>query len=167
MSAAGAGPTLEIRSGAVPADCAAADAGTVLALMTLPSDWMAAASGGTKALLGTWQDTAANATGTAAHFRIKQGATCHIQGLISAAWQGSAVYAIGAQVHNGGNLYRCTAGGTSAASGGPTGTGASIVDGGVTWQFVQVGTDMTLVNVSIAVDQAVSITSFTLTAGGA
>ena len=30
--------------------------------------------------LGTWQDASADATGTAAHFRIFQGATCHIQG---------------------------------------------------------------------------------------
>lgn len=75
-------PTLEIRTGAVPANCAAADSGTVLATLTLPSDWMAAASGGAKALSGTWQDTSADATGTAAHFRIKQGATCHIQGTV-------------------------------------------------------------------------------------
>lgn len=75
-------PTLEIRTGSVPANCAAADSGTVLATLTLPSDWMAAASGGAKALSGTWQDTSADATGTAAHFRIKQGATCHIQGTV-------------------------------------------------------------------------------------
>ena len=75
-------PTLEIRTGAVPANCAAADSGTVLATLTLPSDWMAAASGGSKALSGTWQDTSADATGTAAHFRIKAGATCHIQGTV-------------------------------------------------------------------------------------
>jgi len=75
-------PTLEIRTGSVPANCAAADSGTVLATLTLPSDWMAAASGGSKALSGTWQDTSADATGTAAHFRIKQSTTCHIQGTV-------------------------------------------------------------------------------------
>lgn len=75
-------PTLEIRTGAVPANCAAADSGTVLATLTLPSDWMAAASGGSKALSGTWQDASADATGTAAHFRIKASATCHIQGTV-------------------------------------------------------------------------------------
>jgi len=56
--------------------------------MTLPSDWMAAASGGAKALAGTWQDLSANATGTAGHFRIKQGATCHIQGTVTATGGG-------------------------------------------------------------------------------
>lgn len=82
-TAIGTAPTLELRSGAAPANCAAADAGTLLASMALPSDWMAAASAGAKALLGTWQDPTADAAGTAGHFRIKQGATCHIQGSVT------------------------------------------------------------------------------------
>jgi hypothetical protein len=115
-TAMGTGPTLEIRTGAAPANCAAADSGTVLATLVLPSDFMAAASGGAKALAGTWEDLAADATGTAGHFRIKQGATCHCQGSITA----------------------------------PGGGG-----------------DMILDNISIAVGQAISITAFNLTAGGA
>lgn len=87
-STIGTAPTLEIRSGTVPATCATADSGTVLATMTLPSDWMAAASGGSKVLAGTWQDTSADATGTAGHFRIKSGATCHIQGTVTATGGG-------------------------------------------------------------------------------
>lgn len=83
-STIGTSVTLEIRSGAAPATCASADSGTVLAAITLPADWMAAASGGSKALAGTWQDASADATGTAGHFRIKVGATCHIQGSCSA-----------------------------------------------------------------------------------
>lgn len=81
----GTSPILKIRTGSVPANCAAADTGTVLATMTLPSDWMAAASSGSKALSGTWQDTSADATGTAAHFRIYDsgGSTCHIQGTVT------------------------------------------------------------------------------------
>jgi hypothetical protein len=45
---------------------------------------MAAASSGSKALLGTWQDASADATGTAAHFRIYDsgGSTCHMQGTV-------------------------------------------------------------------------------------
>jgi hypothetical protein len=115
-TAAGTAPTLTIRTGAAPADCAAADSGTVLATMTLPSDWLAAASGGAKTILGTWQDTSADAAGTAAHFRIKQGATCHIQGTVTAT-------------------------------------------GG--------GGDMTLDNAVLAVGQQVTITAFTINAGGA
>ena len=79
----GTAPTLEIRTGAAPANCAAADTGTVLSSMTLPSDWLGAASSGAKTILGTWQDTSADASGTAGHFRIKAGATCHVQGSVS------------------------------------------------------------------------------------
>lgn len=85
-STTGATALLRIRSGAPPADCATADSGTVLATLTLPADWMAAASGGTKAKSGTWEDTSADATGTAGHFRIydNAGTTCHAQGTITA-----------------------------------------------------------------------------------
>src|SRR5580765_2346274 len=81
----GTSPILKIRTGAAPANCAAADSGTVLASVTCPSDWMAAASRGTKAKSGTWEDTSADATGTAAHFRIYDsgGSTCHIQGTVT------------------------------------------------------------------------------------
>lgn len=79
-STIGTSPVLEIRSGAPPVNCAAADSGTVLATVNLPSDWMAAASSGTKSKSGTWQDLSADAAGTAGHFRIKQAGTCHMQG---------------------------------------------------------------------------------------
>lgn len=79
----GAAPTLELRSGAQPANCAAADSGTVLATITLPTDWYNAPSGGQVTLLGTWQDLTADNTGTFGHYRIKQGATCHEQGSVS------------------------------------------------------------------------------------
>lgn len=39
---------LKIRTGAQPANCAAADSGTVLATCNLPADYMAAAAGGLK-----------------------------------------------------------------------------------------------------------------------
>lgn len=84
-TATGATAILRLRTGAPPATCATADSGTLVAEMTLPSDWMAAASGGTKALLGTWQDLSANAAGTVAHFRIydSTGVTCHAQGTVT------------------------------------------------------------------------------------
>lgn len=80
----GASAVLKIRTGAAPADVATADSGTVLATLNLPSDWMAAASGGSKAKSGTWEDTSADATGTAAHFRLyaSDGTTCHMQGTV-------------------------------------------------------------------------------------
>lgn len=81
---------LKIRTGAQPASCAAADSGTVLATCNLPSDWMAAASSGTKAKSGTWEDTSADATGTAAHYRLyaSDGTTCHEQGSVTATGGG-------------------------------------------------------------------------------
>lgn len=78
----GASAVLKLRSGTVPAACATADSGTVLATMTLPADWMAASSSGTKSKSGTWQDTSADAAGTIGHFRIyaSDGVTCKMQG---------------------------------------------------------------------------------------
>lgn len=84
-TAIGTAPTLELRTGAAPANAAAADTGTVLATLTLPSDWLAAAASGAKALAGTWQDLSADASGAFGHFRVKQGATCHIQGTAGTA----------------------------------------------------------------------------------
>lgn len=84
-TAIGTGAILKIRTGAQPATCATADSGTVLATITCPSDWLAAASGGAKAITGgPWQDTSADATGTAAHFRVYDsgGSTCHLQGSV-------------------------------------------------------------------------------------
>lgn len=89
-TAIGASAILKIRSGAAPANCAAADSGTVLATVNLPSDWMGAASGGVKSKSGTWEDTSADATGTAAHWRLyaSDGTTCHAQGTVTATGGG-------------------------------------------------------------------------------
>lgn len=85
----GTAAKLQIRTGAQPANCAAADSGTLLAELTLPSDWLSAASGGSKSLSGSWTGTGA-AAGTAAHFRVKDsaGTTCHLQGTVTATGGG-------------------------------------------------------------------------------
>lgn len=110
-------PKLRFYTGAAPANCAAAASGTLLVEMSLPSDWMSAASSGVKSQVGTWQANA-SAAGTAGHYRIVDtaGTTCHEQGTITAT-------------------------------------------GG--------GGDMTLDNTNIASGQLVTITSKTITAGGA
>lgn len=117
-TAIGASPILRIRTGANPANCAAARTGVVLATMTLPADFMAAAVGGSKALSGTWQDAAADAAGIAGHFEIinAAGTVCHVQGSVT----------------------------------GPGGGG-----------------DMEIQNTNIAAGQSITVTAFTLTAGGA
>ncbi|MCB2074198.1 MAG: hypothetical protein H6917_05260 [Novosphingobium sp.] len=82
----GADAVMKVRTGAPPADCSLADSGSVLATLNLPSDWMAAAAGGSKSKNGSWEDTSADGTGTAGHFRIYDsgGSACHIQGTITA-----------------------------------------------------------------------------------
>lgn len=83
-STPGASALLKIFSAAVPANCAAADPGGLLATITLPSDWMNAASGTTKTLLGSWSAAASGgAATTPLSFRIynNAGSTCHIQGV--------------------------------------------------------------------------------------
>lgn len=89
-AAIGTSAVLKIRTGAQPASCATADSGTVLATLNLPSDWMAAAASGSKAKAGTWEDTSADATGTAGHYRLyaSDGTTCHDQGSITATGGG-------------------------------------------------------------------------------
>lgn len=84
----GTAPTLELRTGAKPTDCTSADSGTVVATMTLPSDWMASASARTKGLAGIWQDTSADNAGTVGHFRLKAGGACKIQGSVTATGGG-------------------------------------------------------------------------------
>lgn len=89
-STIGTSPLLRIRTGAPPANCAAARSGTILASCTLPADWMAAASAGSKAKSGTWEDTSADAAGTAGHYEIMDstGTTCHEQGTVTATGGG-------------------------------------------------------------------------------
>lgn len=81
----GVSAILRIYTGAPPANCGAATTGTLLSEVDLPSSWMAAASGGTKAKSGTWNSPSAAATGTAGYFRIFDvtATNCHIQGTVT------------------------------------------------------------------------------------
>lgn len=54
------------------------------------------------------------------------------------AWTATTAYLVGDNVFNGTEDYVCTTAGTSAGSGGPTGTGVGIVDGTVHWSSVRV-----------------------------
>lgn len=87
-STIGASPKLQLRTGAPPANCAAADSGTLLAEMTCPADWLQAAANGSKALSGAWTTAGLPAAGTgtaAGHYRLKDsaGTTCHEQGTVT------------------------------------------------------------------------------------
>jgi hypothetical protein len=66
----GTAPKLIFRSGAQPGACNSVDSGTMLAILTLPSDWQSNAAGVTTIVGGPWTGTGA-AAGTIAHYRLK------------------------------------------------------------------------------------------------
>ena len=102
-STIGTAAKLYLFSGTVPANCAAADPAGLLATLTLPSDWMAAASGGTKAIAnGPWTGTG-SAAGNAASFRIRDnaGTTCHAQGTVTATGGGGDMTVTNVSIANG------------------------------------------------------------------
>ena len=163
-STIGPSPTLEYRTGPAPTNPAAASSGTLLMSGTLPSDWMTDASNGVKALVANFKADAAVASGYVGHYRLKASDGAYdIQGLVSEPWAGSKAYVVGQQVSLNGNVYRATAAGTSASTSGPTGTGGSITDGGVTWAYVG-PTDIVLDNTNIAAGQSgITLSSYQLT----
>jgi hypothetical protein len=89
-TAIGTSPILRLRTGAPPANVAAASSGTVVATINLPSDWMGAAAARSKAMSGTWQDTSADAAGTVGHYEIvkNDGTTRQEQGTVTATGGG-------------------------------------------------------------------------------
>ena len=52
-----------------------------------------------------------------------------------ASWVGSTAYTVGAKVKLSGYVFACVVAGTSASSGGPSGTGTGITDGTATWNY--------------------------------
>jgi hypothetical protein len=116
-TAVGTGPTLTISSSTVPLNCAAANTGTVLATMILPTDWLGTPTGGNVNLSGNWQDLSADASGTSGYFRLHNaaGTVCHMQGTVSATGAGGDMQldntniAIGQQINI--TSFSITAGG--------------------------------------------------------
>lgn len=80
----GASAVLKLRTGAKPANCAAADSGTVLGTLNLPADYLAAAAAGVKSKSGVWSTTGIGGGGTVGHFRLyaSDGVTCKAQGTV-------------------------------------------------------------------------------------
>lgn len=81
-TAAGASALLRIYSGTRPANVAAAITGVQLAQLTCNATFAAAAAAGVLTLNAITQDAAADATGTASHFRLfrSDGTTAVIDG---------------------------------------------------------------------------------------
>ena len=88
----GTAPKLRFLTGAMPADCATTQTGTLLAEISLPSDWMSNAALGVKEKIGTWSATA-SAAGDIGYYRILNtaGSTCHEQGTVTAVGGGGAI----------------------------------------------------------------------------
>ena len=92
----GAAPMLELRSGAMPANCAAVSTGSLLSRDALPSDWLSAAAAGVKSKAGTWTATglAGIATSNIGYFRIYDASSpdlCSMQGDVTATGGGGAM----------------------------------------------------------------------------
>ncbi len=89
----GTSAVVRIYSGTQPANCAAANSGTLCVEFDLGVDWMAAASSGSKAFSSTPISATAVGTQTAAHYRIydSTATTCHEQGTVTATGMGGDI----------------------------------------------------------------------------
>lgn len=178
----GTSPVLRILTGAPPATVATAQSGTLLVTMNLPSDWMAAASGGSKGLLGTWSGTA-DESGTAGYFRILNtaGSTAYIQGTCGSmtmipttaatdatdavlTFASTSGVVVGQHVSGTGipaDTYVIDTTDTTVTlnQASPAGVSSGTT---ITFQY-----DMTLDNTSIASGQTTTVTAFTLNSNGA
>lgn len=175
-------PRLLLFSGAVPANCAAADPAGLLATITLPSDWLNAASGGSKTLLGSWSGTA-SAAGTVASYRIKDSGltTCHEQGHVyqNVIIATNALTAANGNVLNFASTTGVVVGMNISGTGVPTGatvvatTGTTVTmsmtstAGVANGASITFGGDLALDNVVVANGQAISVSTWTRTIGNA
>ncbi|MHB8388137.1 MAG: hypothetical protein ACYDDA_10805 [Acidiferrobacteraceae bacterium] len=175
------GGTLNLYTGAPPANVAAVLSGNTL---IGTADFAAAALSGSittsgdnvtgnLAFTATTFTTAAAGTVTFARaLNTTPGAVIDLG--VSSPWLASTAVVLNQMASNGGNLYICTTAGTTAASGGPTGTGTGITDGTAVWSYVAPGVaSVTLSNAAVTQSLTVTINSATLSlpitnpAGGA
>lgn len=172
LSTIGASAVLRFNVGTIPVNCAASRTGTQVLSMALPATYFNAASAGVVTQAGTWSATVAT-QGVIGYYSLYDSGvtTVHIQGTVGCAlWLASTAYVVGQTRVNGANSYQLTTAGTSAASGGPTGTGAGIADGTAVWSYLGLAVaspDLLLDNVNPVATSTVTLTGETLTALGA
>lgn len=164
------GGTLNLYTGVPPANVAATLSGNTLIgtadLAATALSGSITASGDT--VVGTLAFTSNTfstvAAGTITFARALSSASAAVNDFgASSAWLANTVVVLNQMASNGGNLYICTTAGTTAASGGPTGTGSGITDGTAVWAYVQPGTaSVTLNNVAVTQNLTVTIGSATI-----
>jgi hypothetical protein len=176
------GVTYTLFTGPPPATCAAADTGTVIVVLALPSSPLAASSGGTiSKSAGAWTGPATGAgSNIAGHYRMKaSGGAVVEQGTVAMQ---SAVNTSASTPANGNVLTFASAPGvavgqTVSGTGVLPGTtvaavvGATVVmsktstAGVASAAAITFGADVTLDNTNIAFGQTVTIASYAITAG--
>ena len=165
------GGSLTLYTGTPPADVAAALVAGNTALGTV--DFAAAALSGSITtsgdnVVGTLAFAASSfataAAGTATFARASNTTPAAVIDLgVCSPWLASTTIVVDQMATNGGNLYICTTAGTTASSGGPTGTGSAITDGTVTWSYVQAGNaSIVLNNAAVTANLTVTINSATM-----
>ncbi len=187
IAAIGPAPTLNIRTGAMPAGTSAARSGTILVSMTLPSTWQAAPSNGVSNLSGTWSGTAA-AAGDAGHFEMYSAGSptdVKYQGVVTKAFPltTTATAAINSNVLTFTSAAAASVGDSVSGAGIPPGTtvreksSTTVTLSNVLTSAISSGTDvffgdassgaLWLTNVAIAVSATVTVTRHRITAPGA
>lgn len=176
-------PRLLLLTGSKPANCAAATTGTTVVNMLLPADWTSAASGGVKALSGTWQATAGAAGTPVTYYRIMDNANavCHEQGDVfqSVALTTNALTAANGNVLNFASTTGVVVGMNVSGTGVPAGaTVVALTSTTVTLSLtstagvanttsITFNGDITLDNTTVNSGQTVTITAKSITAPNA
>lgn len=142
----------------------AATAGTVSGSVLTFSDANGATAGilnGTAAASGK---VAKASFTTSADVDVVTGLTVGLNSTAAPAWAGSTAYTVGTFRTNGANQYKCVTAGTSASSGGPTGTGSAITDGTAVWDYYcPANADFQFDSIEFSSGQAVTVNSATIT----
>jgi hypothetical protein len=179
----GTAPKLRLYTGAPPATCVTAPSGTLIREITLPSDWMNVASGGSKTLLGSWTDSSAGTAGTAGYYRIydSAGTTCHEQGTVAQ----NVILSTNALTSANSNVLNFAS--TTGVAVGQLISGTGVIPGSIVLAFtgttvtmsiastagvssaasITFGGDLALDNVVIAQSQTITISTWTKTDGNA
>lgn len=178
------GVTLELRTGAPPANCAAADSGTLLVACSLPSAPLSASSGGVISKSGSaWSGTVSAPGGIAGHYRLKKsGGACVEQGTCaiavthntsgSTAANGNTLtfpstpagVAVGMTITGTGVPPRAT---VVAISGGTVTMNSTSTTGVASSAAITFGGDMNIDNTNLATGQTLTISAYQQTAGDA